>query len=241
MKDFLKKYFTFSAEEIKGMIISVLVIAFIFSFKEWGVDKFDFLYGLKNFINIVLIVALAFLVREVAHRFFAGKTGLRAEYRSWTFGLLIGVIIVVLSRGELIFLAPGGILVHHLAGARLGAFRYGLVYKTMGWVAAAGPLANIVLALFFKIMTLFPLNLVLIQKAISLNLWLAIFGMLPIPPLDGSKMFYASRFMYVWVIGLVAGAAFFINYTGVLTAIIGTLVVSLIILAMFAFTFEKPV
>lgn len=64
-------------------------------------------------------------------------------------------------------------------------------------VAAAGPLANILLAFILAIVFhLFGLktlpalgNFVLL--AILLNLILAVFNLLPIPPLDGSKMVYA--------------------------------------------------
>ncbi len=64
-------------------------------------------------------------------------------------------------------------------------------------VAAAGPLANILLAVIsagaFHLFGLKPLTLLgsFVLLAILLNLILAVFNLLPIPPLDGSKMVYA--------------------------------------------------
>lgn len=75
----------------------------------------------------------------------------------------------------------------------------------MFWVALAGPLANILLAVLatLALATAFRFgsgdrDLVLsikdiVQKFISINLFLAIFNMLPIPPLDGSKVL--ARFL----------------------------------------------
>ncbi len=60
-------------------------------------------------------------------------------------------------------------------------------------VAAAGPLGNLITALFFgAILRFFPLNsptLVLaLQLIVFINLLLMVFNLVPIPPLDGSKI-----------------------------------------------------
>ncbi len=66
-------------------------------------------------------------------------------------------------------------------------------------VALAGPLSNIILAILFILITkiLFILNLnsqlsfQLISSAIFLNIFLAVLNLIPIPPLDGSKILYS--------------------------------------------------
>jgi Zn-dependent protease len=70
--------------------------------------------------------------------------------------------------------------------------------KQIFLVAAAGPGSNIllvlILAIAFHILPLAanPLIAAFASLAILYNLILAIFNLLPIPPLDGSKMVYAS-------------------------------------------------
>jgi len=65
-------------------------------------------------------------------------------------------------------------------------------------VALAGPASNIVLAVLFGALSLaagafwhpaFPF----LVRAIRLSLYLAIFNLLPVPPLDGSKLLLAAR------------------------------------------------
>jgi Zn-dependent protease len=64
-------------------------------------------------------------------------------------------------------------------------------------VAAAGPAANILLALSLTIafhlfrLEAMPLLGSFVSLAVLLNLILAVFNLIPIPPLDGSKMVYA--------------------------------------------------
>ncbi len=64
-------------------------------------------------------------------------------------------------------------------------------------VAIAGPIANLILALFFVIIAGIltvtgygsESTFRILQIAAFLNIFLAVFNMLPIPPLDGSKVF----------------------------------------------------
>jgi len=61
-------------------------------------------------------------------------------------------------------------------------------------VALAGPASNILIAIIlalivkFGIVTLAPTAAVFLLSVIRLNLGLAIFNLMPIPPLDGSKL-----------------------------------------------------
>jgi len=63
--------------------------------------------------------------------------------------------------------------------------------RDMIWVALAGPIANFVLAailsLFLKTITSFALYQI-IELGILINLVLAVFNLMPIPPLDGSRI-----------------------------------------------------
>lgn len=59
--------------------------------------------------------------------------------------------------------------------------------RDMIWVALAGPLANLVMAsLLSGLFKLFPLTVFL--YAIYFNIGLGLFNLIPIPPLDGSKI-----------------------------------------------------
>lgn len=62
-------------------------------------------------------------------------------------------------------------------------------------VAAAGPLANFALAFAFgAVMRLFPYGILplFLSVIVSANIVLGVFNLVPIPPLDGSKVFAAA-------------------------------------------------
>ncbi len=70
--------------------------------------------------------------------------------------------------------------------------------RDMIWVSAAGPASNILLAFifgilfqllhFFGLLMQHPVLYIVISFTIFINLILAIFNLIPIPPLDGSKI-----------------------------------------------------
>lgn len=200
MKDKIRKYYKFTPYEARGLTIAIIVVGFIISFKEWGADKFSFSVGLFNLFNAILIAALSIMIHDAGQRIWGLAIGYRIEFRMWTFGLVVAVAIAFISRGNIWLIVPGGFMLHHLAGHRLGWFRYGVNYFGQAMIALAGPLFTLMLIIMLKgISAFFPGNL-LMEKAIMFNVVYLITNMLPVPPLDGSKIFFGSRMLYAFVL-----------------------------------------
>lgn len=211
-RDFIDKfrhYFRFSKEEIEACIISVLALAFIISFDEWGYGtSFDFNIGLLNFFRAIIIIGLIIGLQILVIKTQAIQWGYRAEFKLWWYGILIGLTLCFLSGsftngvGKVViiwFLAPGGVFFHHLATHRLGWFRYGVNMTETGLCCILGSVSTIALAVLFKfLLYIFPGNLFL-EKAMIVSLWYAFFSLLPIPPLNGSRIFFWSRVSYVFL------------------------------------------
>jgi Zn-dependent protease len=108
-----------------------------------------------------------------------------------------------------------------------------LNYRKYRWgefaVSAAGPVSNLVLAGLFSILVRLGLNNPgLMQMAffgVSINIFLALFNLIPIPPLDGSHIMalvlpreLARLYAYLQPVGFILILILF--YTGILGAII---------------------
>ena len=228
MYDKIKKYYKFTPSELRGFIIVVLVIAFVISFRDWGREQVDIASGLFNLMNAILIVGFTMLARDFAHKVGGLTVGFRLEYKMWTWGLLLAVVLAFVSNGRLWFLMPGGLIAHHLAGHRLGWFRYGLNYFALAMAALWGPLMNIVLIMIFRVVNSFLHN-PLIEKLILLNVAFAIWSMIPIPPMDGSKIFYGSRLSFAFSFcGIVSAALLLYFIENVWIALLVALLIGLI-------------
>lgn len=133
-----------------------------------------FLYALGASFVAVLT---GFMLHELAHKVVAQRFGAWAEFRSYPLGLLIGVVTSLLG---MIIAAPGAV---YIQGA--------ISRKQNGLISIAGPLTNVGLGVIFLALGLWMqsgLLAIALYWIGSVNTLLAVFNLLPIPPLDGSKV-----------------------------------------------------
>lgn len=214
-------YFKFSKTEIQAFITSILVLGFIISFDKWGEgDVFSATTGLVNLFASFIIIALVLGLHLIAIKYRALKWGYRAEFQIWWFGLIIGIGVVFFSAAltsnfvnPLIFwiLVPGGIFFHHIPARSLGTFRYGLNKWEMGLSCMFGTLSTLLLAVILKFLFIAFPNSTFFHTAMVVSLWFAFFSILPIPPLNGSRLFFASRITYGFIFGFVLGFSIFLR------------------------------
>jgi len=222
--DKLKRYFAFSKEEWLSFFIVVIGMAVIYSWNDWGVESFDFSFGLKNLLIAIVLIAITVFVHHAGQRMMALSLGLRAEQKLWWYGILIGLILVVVTNGKIKFLAASGLVAYLLPIHRLGAFRYGPNLTTLSKIALAGPLANMFFSALVKSLEWVGLLSPYIgNKLFVLNIAFAAWNLLPIPPLDGSKVFYYSRLTYVFLFGSITSyvlMVYFLNFYSYITALL---------------------
>ena len=153
-------------------------------------------YVLAGFIA----TATGFILHEMGHKFVAIRRGYVAHFRLWTWGLLLTIGTVVLSGGSFLFGAPGAVYI--APGAATGYYGYGYDssyrpsdpnYENM-IISAAGPGLNLLFALGFLGLLFVSSGFLQVVGALGyqLNVGLGSFNMLPVPPLDGSKIFRKS-------------------------------------------------
>ncbi|MBI2135504.1 M50 family metallopeptidase [Candidatus Woesearchaeota archaeon] len=237
--DKIKRYYNFTRLEARNLIITILILGFIVGFND-GTPNSTFTYWITNMFNSILIVALAVLVHESAHRVIALIGGYRAEYRVWWYGLMFGLILTIVSRGKIWFLLPGGFIVDILQRHRLGHFRYGINYWIVGIIAFMGALANLLLAMIFKILMYIPYfqGNPLLEKVVLVNVIYAIMSLLPLPGLGGINLLYASRITYFSLYPALIAAGLLTIYANVFIAVISFIIVGILAWIIFFFSYE---
>jgi len=192
-----------AAREVVDLAISWLVISLCFSARGIYNDATRFS---TLFASSLIAVGLGFLLHELMHRTVAKSFACHAEYRMWPLGLLLALALAMVSRGSLIFAAPGAVYIVPLAySPYISSEQLRRIY---GLIALAGPMANLVLALVFYLvlgLSLHPFMDFTAVVGLRVNLWLAAFNLLPIPPLDGvnvvrwSPVIWGSVAIPTWI------------------------------------------
>lgn len=181
----VKNKFRFSRKEVSDLIISWLTISVAFAWVLSNVSIVTFVgIPLVNIIVALPITLVAvgtgFVFHELSHKYTAIRFGAKAEYRTWYMGLIFAAFLAFVAR--FIFAAPGAVYI----------FGKHLSRKENGLISLAGPGVNIIVAAVFYILSLLTTNsflLVVLNWTVYINLFLAAFNLIPISPLDGSKVF----------------------------------------------------
>ena len=171
----------FSRIELRDIAIAVAVLTASFTIifsRRWRLFSDDVLTNALWWVLVSFIMVMSsFILHELAHKFTAQRFGAWSEFRMYPTGLILCLIMSVVG---FLFAAPGAVYIR------------GYITDEMnGKISIAGPAVNI------GISTVALILCFIIGRGLSadiffllayMNAFLAVFNLLPIPPLDGSKV-----------------------------------------------------
>ncbi|MEM0149702.1 MAG: site-2 protease family protein [Candidatus Micrarchaeaceae archaeon] len=188
---------SFIKHEIKDILMADAVLILAFSMDFAVHEPGNYLFNLLYFLPIsALAVSLSFILHELMHKFVAQHYGAIAGFKTSMTGLLI-----TLATGAFGFLLgiPGATMIYTNYFSK----------KQNGIVSLAGPLTNfVVFGAFLAVDLIFGSSLgPYLQSAIGftffISIFLAFFNMLPIYPLDGSKVLAWNKEVYIATMGVI--------------------------------------
>lgn len=178
--------------EVKDFLIAIFVLFFGYVISIYVDTRFPI-----SSLPLVLLVSLfsivlAFSAHEGAHRFMAIRLGAIAFFKKWNLGLLL---IIVSSLVGSLFATAGAVQFTGITDE-----------SKIGKSALAGPATNLIIGTsvygIYLLGGFSSISLVgfLLINIFRINLWLGLFNMIPIPPIDGSKVFRWDLKIFVIVI-----------------------------------------
>lgn len=160
----------------------------------------------------LIILLFSVIIHELAHGYVAASLGdPTAKYEGRLtlnplkhldpFGSIILPLLLLISRSPILFgwAKPVPVNPYNFKDKKWGELK----------VSAAGPISNFSLAIVFGLILRFmPQSLLLVNPGIAIaltyivtiNIWLAVFNLIPVPPLDGSWILFSflpDKFSYV--------------------------------------------
>jgi Zn-dependent protease len=187
----------------------------------------------------VLVLVFSVMIHEVSHGYIAERLGDSTARHAGR--LTLNPLRHIDPVGSVLLPA-----VLHFSGAPMFGWAKPVPYNPANLrdpvgggakIAAAGPLSNFLLAAVFGLLiralfgTASPQLLVLFAHISLVNIWLGVFNLFPIPPLDGSKVLYAVlprsqgsfefvRFLEQYGFLILIGLIFFMDLGPVLSPVV---------------------
>jgi len=197
----------FSVIEIRDIVIAWLALGVAFSLSYYSrgdlfgggtLGPSDLLY---IFVLSLLTIGPGFVFHELSHKFVAQRYGFWAEFRMWSMGLLLALVTSLLG---FIFAAPGAT---YISGMNI-------TKEENGKISIAGPMMNVLIAAFFLPFAVFGTGFWVDLGGFGtyINIFLALFNLLPIGPLDGSKVFRWNKLIWTIVFVGLAGAFYWLFF-----------------------------
>ena len=197
--------FTFSNTEIQHLAVAYVVLVTCFAVALGGgglLFGYFSIQGIMFMFPIALIaVALGFILHEVSHKFAAQHYGSWSEFRYDERGLMkaLGIAVMV----GFIWAAPGATW-----------FSGHVTKRENGIISLAGPACNMAIAsAFLPFVFLLPVGSLIWYYMTFIGLiiaFLGAFNMIPISPLDGSKILkWNIGIFIIIIIAAIALAVFF--------------------------------
>jgi len=141
-------------------------------------------------------VGVAFFVHEIAHKYAAQKYGKYAEFHAFIPWLVIGLLLSFFYNAlGILLVLPGAVFISGYSTRR-----------ETGHIALAGPLSNVALALLaLPAILIFKTGLAaeVLQQFYTINVWLALFNMLPFFVFDGKKIIDWSKRWYFATLAII--------------------------------------
>lgn len=235
----MKRILYIEFREALEILVSVIAISFAFTLLFAGLDS---LFAVpKEFLVFMALsmvtVGSGFVLHEMGHKLTAIYYGGYARFQMWVQGL---VFMIITALWGILFAAPGAVYI----------YAPHVTKKENGMISLSGPIVNFfIMIVFFAMSLLFPMklggyfsfDLNVLNQALRLaefeawrfgafiNFILCMFNMLPVFPLDGSKIFGWSKL--VWFLFL-----FLVFFVGVSIGLIniGFAIMWLILLVVFS-------
>ncbi len=237
-KEFGIGKYVFTLAEIRDLVISALVLGFLFSTVLRYFQVTTSTSILINFLISTAIVAPALILHELAHKFVAQRYDCKATYVMWPMGVIFSIFMTLISG--FVFAALGAVMIATTYSTRLGYRFIGLTNEEIGKISWSGPITNIALAIIGFILS--PLNPSIFHVVVQINLIIAMFNMIPFPPLDGSKIFALSRVIWAGTLASVLVLLFLPDILGVALSILLAviIVVAIFLLARWISPWKHP-
>lgn len=249
----------FTKKEIFRIILSALVLGFVFGFDD-GRASFDPQLWFSNYMLMTLLSLISLSIMILGHKWAAGRYSIQTEYQTWgisrygfkdyqylpknkvmnrfPLGIILPIFIAIFSEGQVWLASVAMVLTSVNIAHRIGKkWTHDTDYEEAR-IMFAGVMATILVIILFGF-AFEQTGAELWKQLVFINIALLLSHMLPFPQLAGGRMLFTSLYLFTFALVLTAVTSFLV----LLIPAVSTLMIALIlaIIAIIAVYFKREV
>jgi len=243
-----------SNTELRDTIAIIIALAFGFAYKFTGPATLSNWSG--NFILTLILVAISVLIHDFVHKLVARKFLADVKSKIWLSGIIVMLILLVISKGWLVFAAIWAVSIIPLRLLRPNRTWPHLGPKERSIIAVSGSLSNLALAVFAKVLV--PVFGSIATKLMTINLTIALFNLVPFftllpiialqrrsekpletPYVEGEFVFFGSRTLWVFLFVFTIALAVSLLYLSALVSVLLALFLAFLLFVAWHYFFES--
>jgi Zn-dependent protease len=226
----------FNRKELMVILLAGIIIGYLYAF-----SKFTW----SSWILLSLLGFMVVLIHSFGQKFAANMLDASTETKFWTMdrfwfaevrkfpaplpaGLILPLIGIFMTVGWLKFLAITTF--EATALPRLRSFSK-VTEMQLAMIALSGAIANVLVA--FCAFMLGHIDFAM------MNLFFALFSMLPISSLDGTKIFFGSRLLWVFSSVFLLSLIILFEVAGLWATLLSALIIAIAIMVAYYISFEN--
>ncbi len=170
----------FKRSEIVTLLVATLLLGFMMSFRQWGLESFSAFEGIINWLKSSILAGIALSIHASFQKKVASWYDASVKYQIWPVGVVVALILIFATNGWFVFAALFGITISTPWLFRPGRLKeeWHLGPEESAKIALAGPLIHIVTAIITK--GIFMLTQIeFLREFMFVNIWLAVFMVIP--------------------------------------------------------------
>lgn len=231
----------FSLKEVMYLVLATLALGFIFGFDDKR-PSFEFFQWFFNFLLVSLVSGVVVFCYALSQKFAADHFSCSSEFKLWgikkygfrpyhhfkselPLGILIGVLVAFLSVGKAFFAAVASFDLHEERHRRVGRRFINLTSMEVAFISLSGVFSSLFLAFVFGIFKF--------EIGVLVASWFALFHMIPLPGLDGLKVFFASISLFVFSAAFVIFSVVLLSVVTSWIALLISFVLAVILFGLF--------
>ncbi|MFH1210719.1 MAG: hypothetical protein V1645_02270 [archaeon] len=232
---------SFSGKEVGHLVFATLALGVVFGFDD-GRESFIVSLWFLNFFRVCLISAAVLLAYSLAQKLVANHYGCSSEFRLWSvqrywfkpinkfkrpmpLGVIVGLLVAFLSSGKLFFAGVASFDLIEERYRRVGRKYLNVTAIEVAKIALSGVFASLLLA---YIMAGFGF-----KDFVFVATLFSVFQMIPLPHLDGVRIFFGSIPIFAFSAAFVLLSALLLNLVSASTAFFFSFIAAGIFFIMF--------